>query len=157
MESLDFIGQTRQLPRQGDVFALKLKNGKWLFGRVAFSTPPISPWGDWEEGVVLIYLYDIQHDNPTPPQIFKLTSLLLPPLIVIDEPWQEGYVLPLENRGFEPGERYKRHCFRSQSVLRMCDDQGRVVTEQFEPVVDLDMYSLSGLDELVSAAIKAGR
>lgn len=90
----------------GDVFAMQLPDGRYLFGRVVRTdTNCFAP------GCILVYVFRYLSNSPTPPRRLHVEDLLIPPQTINRLGWSRGYLMTVARRPFEDGERMPVHYF----------------------------------------------
>ncbi|MFD9734496.1 immunity 26/phosphotriesterase HocA family protein, partial [Umezawaea sp. NPDC059074] len=117
---------SRKAPLAGDVFTLRVEDGRHLFGRVVETgiDEHRAPMPD----AILVYVYDVVADGPDV-DTGRLTTdaLLLPPLFINRLPWSKGYFRTVAHAEPAPGDVLERHCFEV-SAGRCVDRDGKPTT-----------------------------
>ena len=154
--NLRVLKPSRKAPRAGDVFAMQLPDGRFMFGRVV-STEAMA--GPSMPGAILIYIYRACFDSMEPDRSeFLPDRLLVPPMMTNRLPWSKGYFetvahWPLD----EPGDVLAQHCFLSASRGRYFDEAGNELRGPVEPVGDYGLHSFRTIDDAVSDALGIDR
>lgn len=97
--NLQPLKRSRAKPESGDIFAMRLQDGRYIFGRVILSDLPRGkapmPTSN------LIYIYDVPATEkvPAPMESLSRERLLIPPQFVNRLPWSKGN---FENIAHEP-------------------------------------------------------
>lgn len=120
--------------KEGDVFAMLLNDGKYVFGRVIGYDLPFgeSPFG----GSNLIYIYDVRSDNKNIDS-HRLTPnrLLLPPMFISKTLWTNGYAVKVSHADIQEKDLLKHHCFSHQrrTTTKYFDEKGNEISKRIEP------------------------
>jgi len=117
---------SRKAPLAGDVFTLRVEDGRHLFGRVVETgiDEHRAPMPD----AILVYVYDVVADGPdVDPGRLTTDALLLPPLFINRLPWSKGYFRTVAHAEPAPGDVLERHCFEV-SAGRCVDRDGKPTT-----------------------------
>lgn len=109
--NLRVLRPSRKKPKAGEVFALQLVDGRYLFGRV-ISTEAIA--GPSMGGAILIYVYRERSDQKELPERAELRPdrLLVSPIMTNQQPWTKGYFETIENLPLDGDDVLSQHCFR---------------------------------------------
>ena len=151
--NLQPLKRSRMQPKPGDVFAMLLPEGRYLFGRVILADLPRGkapmPTSN------LIYIYDVQAREKVSPPLHSLTPerLLLAPQFVNRLPWSKGY---FESVAYEPlvqSDLLRRHCFWDAVRKIYRDETGEIIAERSEPCGEWGLGSYRMMDDLVSDAL----
>ena len=148
--NLRVLKPSRKKIRPGDVFAMELPDGTYLFGRV-INASVIA--GDFS-GAILIYIYRKRSRSKQPPPPSDLTpdELLVSPIMTNRLPWSRGYFETVEYRPLEPGEVLLQHCFLSPVWGTYFDEQGNELPGPVEPVGDYALHSYRTIADEISKA-----
>jgi hypothetical protein len=152
--NLAVLKKSRREPEAGDVFAMRIDPLGWFFGRVVRTDAQTSPFADgWKAN--LIYIFRFAHTKANPPDRLKIDDLLIPPILIADEPWLMGRFVHIENRSFKEDELVTRHCFESPIFgnPKYFDDNGKELPSKLSPCGFLALTTLHGLDNEISRAI----
>jgi hypothetical protein len=148
------LKRTRKKPEVGQVFAMRLYDGRYLFGRVVFIDPNrLGPVAGY-----LVYVYKALSDTPDPPWA-ELTpgNLLIEPFFVSDRGWTRGYFMAVGQRPVGPRDRLKQHCFIKYigDPLRpvYVDEHGRRLKRPVEPCAISALVNYMVIDDMVSDAL----
>lgn len=103
----------------GDVFAMQIPDGRYLFGRVVRTDANC-----FAPGCILVYVFRYLSDAPRPPRRLYVEDLLIPPATINRLGWSRGYLMTVERRPFEDGERMPIHYFmeRRYGGIRFLDE-----------------------------------
>jgi|GEM_PF-3447231 len=149
--NLQFIKKSRL--KQGDIFAMLLGDGKYLFGRLVkynldFENSPFA-------GSNLIYIYNVRSDNKdVDTSILTPDKLLTPPLFTNTILWSKGYAVKVANENITTEKLLAQHCFYSPSRRKYYDEQGKELTAQIEPCGEwVYIVGLSYIDNKISDAL----
>lgn len=152
--NLRVLKPSRKPPQVGDVFAMQVPGGRYLFGRV------VSVSARWTiaEGAgpaILIYIYNVTGSAKGDPPLDDLRTnrLLISPAMTNRLPWSRGYFQTVVNRPLQPDDLLARHVFRSASRGTYYDEAGREVTDPVEPIGDFALHSFRTLDDQISDAL----
>lgn len=142
-------------PQDGDLFALAPPGGYLLFGRV------VSTHAQWSSGdepaeyeAVLIYVYGewSEYKEIPDPSVLAPDLLLLPPLLVEEEPWDLGLFETLATVPPGPGDLLDPHCFRTPAGTYV-DGFGHALPGPVDPVGEFQVHDARTIDDLISDAI----
>jgi hypothetical protein len=112
----------------GDIFTMRIPDGRYLFGRVVRTDAHC-----FASGCILIYIFRYLLDAPVPPPRLLVSDLLVPPATVNRLGWYRGYFMTVRRRPFEDGERFPVHYF-DDAPRRGRWGTRRLVNEDGEPV-----------------------
>lgn len=145
---------SRKAVRPGDLFAIGLPDGTFIFGRV------ISTDAKWTQAVdaapaILVYVYRLRSPAKTLPNVHDLRpdDLLVPPIMTNRLAWTRGYFETLGNIPLAPSDVLPVHSFFSPSRRRYFDDAGNELSAVHEPVGDYTLHSFRTIDDRVSDAL----
>jgi len=149
--NLRVLKPSRSRPAVGDVFAMQLPDGRYVFGRVARTDAKA---GFGPPNAVLIYVYRDRHETKAPPEASELSPdrLLISPLMVNRLPWSKGYFETVASRSLSEGDVLDQHCFRDWTG-KYFDDRGNQLPGPIEPVGDYGLHSYRTVDDQVSDAL----
>lgn len=112
----------------GDIFIMRIPDGRYLFGRVVRTDANcVAP------GCILVYVFRYLSHEPVPPPRLPVSDLLIPPATVNRLGWSRGYFMTVGRRPFEDGERFPVHYFDDEP-RRGRWGKRRFVNEDGEPV-----------------------
>jgi len=146
--NLQVLKKKRHTPKPGDVFAMRLPNMKYLFGRVVNANA--NPLG--VGGAILIYVYQMMLETMEPPSDLSADRLLLPPMMTNRLPWSRGYFAHLENRPLVDSDLLDQHCFKSSSG-KYFDEYRNPLPGPTEPVGEFGLHSYRTIDDAISKAL----
>jgi hypothetical protein len=150
--NLRVLKRSRTQPNGGDVFAMQLPDGRYLFGQVVGANLPVALAPT--EGAYLIYIYDVVAGSDAP-VLAALTPdrLLIPPLFINKMPWTKGYFQNIAHRPLTPGTLLPHHCFRDPVRNGYIDERRQPLTAPIEPCGQWALRSYRRLDDLISDAL----
>ncbi len=134
----------------GDVFALQIKRGPYLYGRVVRVDASVGPF----KLCVLIYIYRACSRDKHSVPVLRVADLLLAPILTNQLPWKHGYFETVDRRPLEDADRLPQHCFREVRGLLFDEHSNRMATP-VEPVGIWGVSSFQTIDDDVSAALGA--
>lgn len=143
------LAPSRKSRTPGDVFALQLRDGEFIFGRLISTTARVGGF----EGCHLIYIY--RTATPTKTQIPSLDphGLLVPPMATNQKPWTLGFFETVTHLPLVPArDVLSQHCFRDIRG-RFFDDQSRELPECIEPCGEFGLHSYRTIDDAISKAL----
>lgn len=116
---LRVLRRSRTKPQPGDVFAMQLLDGPYLFGQVV-----LADFYGPMPGSNLVYVYELKSETKLP-DLGMLTPdrLLIPPAFVNNQGWLNGYWETVTTRELTIADKLPTHCFR--------DFTGRFYDENF--------------------------
>lgn len=139
----------------GDIFTMRLPDGRYIFGRVVRTDA--SCFGP---GCKLVYVFRHESHDPTPPARLLVKDLLIAPATINRLGWSRGYFMTVGSRPFEDGERLPIHFFlelrRGRWGRRLyVDEDGRSVGRppRGTPVGTAGLGNYRTLDDDVSRAL----
>jgi hypothetical protein len=143
------LKRSRTLPREGDIFAYKVRGHAYGFGRVIRLGTTIGGFED----VILVYFYRaFSSDKNKVPALAK-ERLLLPPLGTDRGPWTRGYFETMVNRPLLPDDILPVHCFKDTVEGRFCDEYGRTLKAKSKLCVPYALDGYRTLDAQISIAL----
>lgn len=152
--NIQILKPSRKQVQPGDVFAVGLPDGTYLFGRV------VSTNAQWTLAVgadpaILIYLYRDRSGTKALPDrsAIRPDRLLVSPILTNRLPWSRGYFETLANVPLERDDVLLQHCFLSASRGRYYDDDGNELAGACEPVGDYALHSFRTIDDQISDAL----
>lgn len=155
--NLQILRPSRPKLRPGDIFTMRVPDGRYLFGRVILSDLPreAAPL----PGSNLIYVYDVMASEKLPPPIESLTPdrLLIPPQFTNRLAWSKGYFENVDHRPLQESDLLPRHGFWDAVRKRYCDEAGNPLSSRTEPCGDWGLVSYRYIDDLVSDAVHIPR
>lgn len=149
--NLRVLSSSRKKPKAGDVFALQLPDGRFLFGRV-ISTEAMA--GPSMGGAILIYVYRERSDEMGLPDRGELRPdrLLVSPIMTNQRPWTKGYFETIENLPLDGDDVLDQHCFRRWDGGYF-DEALNELPGPVEPVGDYGVHSFRTIDDEISDAL----
>ncbi len=152
------LKKSRKRARPGDVFALQVEEGRFLFGRVMrlearigffdFQSQTTQFWN-----CVLIYIYTAtSSDKHNTPELNK-ERLLVPPMMTNLLPWSKGYFETVEHRPLRQEDSLPVHCFWDAFCQCYYDDNGNRLPGRSEPCGVYALKSYRTIDDAVSEAL----
>ena len=104
--------RSRKLPKNGDIFSLKLSTGSFLIGRVIMTNARIRYH---ESDYLLIYLYDRLFTEKGLDSVeefpFDEKKLVVPPFFGLRQFWTMGYAVTLASKPVSESEVLPAHYF----------------------------------------------
>jgi hypothetical protein len=149
--------RSRKRLQPGDVFAVQLLDGQYIFGRVIRTD---ATWGLSPDTAtaILIYLYrQCSPDKALPERgAMQPRDLLVPPVMINRLAWSRGYFETIGHLDLEEGAVLTQHCFR-RSNGQYFDDNGQQLSRAVEPVGIHGLHSFRTVDDLISDALGFAR
>ncbi len=148
--NLQVMRPGRKKPVNGDIFAVQLRDGRFLFGRVVRADLPRdrAPM----PGSYLVYVYDFLSESKAPPARLTPDRLLIPPTFTNRLPWTKGYFETIDNRAISRADLVAKHCFRRWTGDYV-DEDGSKLPAPIEPCGEWGLTSYRMLDDLISDAV----
>lgn len=150
MTNLQTLRPSRKKVRPGDIFAMLLPDGLYLFGRV------IRDDAKWARGedvnpALLIYVYRFRSQKKDTPPALELKSdrLLISPVMINRLPWSRGYFETIDNLQLGDEDILPVHCFLSANG-KYYDEYSNLLPGPVEPVGDYGLASYRVVDDEVS-------
>lgn len=149
--NLQVLRPSRKKPKPGDVFAMQLADGRYVFGRVV-STEAYA--GPAMPGAILIYIYRTRSDTKEVPPAEEMRSdlLLVSPIMTNKLPWSKGYFETLANVPLSEDDVLDQHCFLAWTG-RYYDEKLNELPGPREPVGGYGLASFRTVDDEVSDAL----
>lgn len=135
-------------PREGDVFAYRLKGHPFMYGRVIRV-------GIHQESfpAVLVYIYKTQSNDIATPTELSKNNLLLPPMLIDPACWAKGYIRTIDNKPITENDKFKQHCFRDVLFDKYVDEYGKEISKRLEPCGIYGVAPYTGFDNKISRAL----
>ncbi|WP_405563324.1 immunity 26/phosphotriesterase HocA family protein [Streptomyces phaeochromogenes] len=139
----------------GDVFALRLEDSAYRFGRIV-KIGENGPRGRFPGGI-LAYLYDVPAEAPAPdPGVLTPDRLLMPPFFTMNWAWDKGYFRTVAHEDLDPTHLLKRHCFYDASIDGYVDENDDVLPRRVEPCGWFALTNFEHFQHEVDEAIAGG-
>jgi len=154
--NLRILHPSRKAVHAGDVFAMQVPDGRFLFGRV-ISTEAV--WNNVGAGhpAILIYIYRHVSQDAAPVlpdrKVLSPGNLLVPPKFINRLPWSRGYFQTIASLPLAQGDVLPVHCFYSSVFRRYYGDGGRELPGRVEPCGTWALSSYRTVDDDVSRAL----
>jgi hypothetical protein len=152
LTNLQLIKRSRHVPASGDVFAMLLPKGTYLFGRVVLAE------GLQGKGPMpcanLVYIYAPQFTEKDP-DLERLTShhLLIPPVWTNRLGWIKGIFQTVENHPLREHDLLRQHCFLDSFRGIYLDERGRKLPFRVDPCGEWGLVSYRWIDDHISDAL----
>lgn len=142
---------SRKKLRLGDVFAMGIPDGEFMFGRVISDKADI---GFKTFNSYVLYVYSVRSLVKELPERRELRPdrLLIPPVIVSRLGWSRGYMETIANLPLDDEDVPKTLCFRKYDDVYV-DEVGRVLSGPVEPVGSYGLGNYLTMDDKISAAL----
>lgn len=144
---------SRRKPQAGDIFAMRLPDGTYIFGRVMgadltdFDEAPMP-------GSYLIYVYRHRTDRPQPDRAELVpNSLLLPPVFINKMPWIKGYFETVGHDDLTSSDHVSQYCFWDAGRGVFVDERHKQLPREVQPCGDWALSSYRWLDDQISDAL----
>jgi hypothetical protein len=153
--NLRILGRSRKAPQVGDLFAMQIPDGRYLFGRVILFEPPreTAPGPN----CTLIYIYSTLEKVCVPDySLMTPERLLLAPLWTNRKGWSVGVFKTVDHLPLKPSDLLAQHCFldpTSWHGVRYLDEQGRTLPRRYDPCGSWGLGSYLFVDDEVSRAL----
>lgn len=151
--NLRVLKPSRKKPAAGDIFAMQLPDGSYLFGRVIgadlkdYNRAPMP-------GSYLIYVYNVRSSEKDPDLNALLPDrLLLPPVFINRMPWTKGYFEDVGHEDLSPRLLLRQYCFWDAARSRYVDEQLNPLPRERQPCGDWGLSSYRWLDDQISDAL----
>ncbi len=150
MTNLRKLKSSSRRPESGDVFAMLLPDGLYLFGRVISTRAEIGPM----EGVLLLYIYQHRADESALPlrEELRPDRLLLSPILTNSKGWREGVFETIGNIPLDESDVLDQHSFRRWNG-KYVDELSNPLPGPVEPVGDFGLASFRTIDDEISDAL----
>lgn len=151
--NLVFIRKSRPRLQAGDVFAFKIVEGPYRFGRVILVDVADAPM----PGSNLVYIYAATSSDLSAPPMKDMTPdrLLTAPIWTNKQGWLRGYFVNVARTELSADDELPRYCFLDVvlSRRRYVDLHGQPIAERLEPCGKWGLHSHLGVDDIVSKAL----
>ena len=153
--NLRVLKPSRKRVKAGDLFAMQIPDGRFLFGRVITTEARIGPMDE----VILLYIYKQRFSSKEPPDrdAFSREALLIPPQLTNRLGWTKGVFETVYHWPLEPHEVLEIHCFYDPLRNKYFNERRE---ELREPVGAVGFYGLGSfrtIDDAISDALGIGR
>lgn len=150
--NLQVLKRSRKDPVPGDIFAYKLLDFDYGFGRVIRTDASMSPW----EGLLLIYIYDAFSESLDDIPELDRRELILPPKLLLDKgPWTRGLFQTIEHRPLRKKDVLRTHCFRDDVFEQYVNEYGQPLKRKSNPCGIHAVGSHYTIDAQISIALGA--
>lgn len=145
------IASSRKRARVGDVFAMLMPDGQYIFGRVIAVDADPGVGADFP----VVYIYKSRSSEPSVPHPadMRLSNLLVPPMIVNMLGWSRGYLSTIGNVPLGHDDVPPRLCFFDPMREEYVDQRGEPLESMVEPVGMFGVGNYSVLDDEISKAL----
>ena len=150
MGNLKVLRRTRKPICAGDIFAMQVEEGHYLFGRVIRTDAMLMDIKD----CILIYIFRaVSRDKHVIPALDK-DNLLVAPILTGPYMWTKGYFETVEHRSLTSHDVLPQHCFHSirWGASYMDADNNRL-PGRTEPCGSYAITLSQGIDRAVSRAL----
>ena len=148
--NMERLKRSRKPIQVGDVFAYKMKDRPYGFGRVIRDEILMGNFTD----VIMIYIYDAFSDYINSVPNLDKKRLLLPPILTSQRPWTTGYFVTVGNKPLLATDVLSTHCFKDlASKFPYCDEYRQPLSNHVEPC---GLYALDNhvtIDAQISTAL----
>jgi Immunity protein 26 len=146
------LKKSRVSPKVGDVFAMKMSGGDYVFGLVVQANVPSGPAP--MPGANMIYIFK-DRSVSLHPELDRLRPerLLLAPIWTNALGWSRGYFQTVSKVEVTKARLLPKHCFYLAFGNRYLDEHGETVAERTEPCGEWSLVSYRWIDDHVSDAL----
>ena len=151
MTNLHVLKRSNKKPQSGDIFAMQIPDGRYLFGRVIESnlSGDLAPMPTSN----LVYVYRVFSDTKSVPlEELTTANLLIPPKFVNRKLWTLGYAETVAHAPVHTEDRLAQHSFLNIGVGYV-DEFGRPLSSKIEPCGVWAMGNHRTLDDEISQAL----
>ncbi|HEX5017418.1 MAG TPA: Imm26 family immunity protein, partial [Actinomycetes bacterium] len=144
--NLRVLKRSRTQPHSGDVFAMQLPDGTYLFGRVIRDNVagPVP-------GATLIYIYSVQSSTIRADlSQLGVDKLLIPPTFPNRMPWTRGYFVNVASAPLRGEDCLPKHCFWTGKGGSFVDEWGDRLEREVPPTGFFGLTSYRMVDDLIS-------
>ena len=143
------LSPSRKRRRAGDIFALQVRDGEYLFGRLVSTEARVGGFPNCH----LIYIYKtVSSDKKNIPEL-KVSDILLPPIAINQKPWTLGYFECVGYRPLQKSDLLDRHCFFDGN--KYFDERGEEIPRPHsEPISEDALHSYRSFDDVLSIALE---
>lgn len=142
---------SRKPPTPGDVFAMQIPAGHYLFGRVMLAGVawPQAP----TPGAHLLYIYRIQlRSAEVEASSLTRRDLLIPPVWTNSQGWTRGLFVTLGNTPLHDSDWLEAHAFRDV-VKGIVNIEGKATESAAELIGEWGLVSYRWIDDRISEAL----
>lgn len=150
--NLQRLKASRKKPERGDIFAMRLPDEAYIFGRVigAQLRPPHAPM----PSAYLIYIYDSRSETATPDFAeLRPDRLLIAPTFINQMPWSKGYFQNIAHEAIHSADLLPQHCFWNIARRRYVDENQTPLAGETQPCGVWGLASYLLVDDLISDAL----
>jgi hypothetical protein len=145
------IAPAQSEPLPGEVFALQITTGKFLFGQVLLANPQREHAPT--PSANLVYIFATQHDSANLDNVSLLaTDLLIPPLWTNSLGWKRGYFKRVAILRRTDLSVLTQHCFKRHDGTYV-DEVGEKLFKKVDPCGIWGLVSYRWIDDHVSDAL----
>lgn len=150
--NLRVLRRSRKQPEIGDLFAMQVPDGRYLFGRVI--DVDLAGERSPTPNSHLLYIYNVlQHDKTIDFDKLTRDQLLLPPVHTNRLGWARGYFETIAHRSLRPSDVLEQHCFWDVITESYVDRKGRPLANPGGRCGTWGLISYLGIDDEVSDAL----
>lgn len=145
--NLQVIRRNRHKPAPGDIFAMKLASGRFLFGRIIAVERPVY-------GGDLVYIYS--HQSPAmevESSVLTLDSLLIPPSYMNRLGFTRGFQVFVRNEPLTDADVFHPNCFFDTVRQRYVDENRKEIPKPERDVSILGVGNYRLMDDEISEAL----
>jgi len=153
--NLRVLKPSRKRVKAGDLFAMQIPDGRFLFGRVITTEARIGPM----EEVILLYIYAKPSPSKEPPdrEVLSPDGLLVPPMLTNRLAWTRGVFENVAHWPLTPRDVLPAHCFWDYLRQRYYSEKGEELGEPSGPRGEYVLKSFRTIDDAISDALGIGR
>jgi hypothetical protein len=149
LNMLQIAQGSRKLPRPGDIFVFQMRVDRlFRFGRVIRTDVKVK-----SITANLLYIYGRTSTTKLPVPGLFTNELLLPPLLINNTGWREGFFETVEHQRLEPRDVLSVHCFFEPIYRQFVDADENQLPQRYEPCGLHAVGGYGGVDWDVSKAL----
>lgn len=149
MTILQVLKPSRKKLLEGDIFALRILDGPYMFGRVIRVA---ENGGPMRVGFLLIYIYKATSDDKHVIPVLCREDLLIPPQPVNRLPWSRGYFEVVAHCPLTENDVLPVHCFKRYRK-GFVDEYGDPLPDRVEPCGIYGLSSYRTIDDDICRAL----
>lgn len=136
--------KSSKYPQEGDVFILQPQKNLFYFGKVIRIN--LKSTDSLIKGMALIYIYDSFSSEKVVPKHFDEKELLIPPIIVNNQPWNRGYFETVDSISVSEREKNLEFGFWDLLTQEYVDIQGKKIKNKpkYCGIYGLGSYGIVG-------------
>lgn len=140
--------KSRKKPRPGDIFVVQMPDRLFRYGRVIRVDANVGGLP-----AMLVYIFRASSPTKLPVPALRKEELLVPPLLINNTGWRDGYFETVEHRLLKADDVLPVHCFYDDPFKRYVDADGNALAQRYQPCGFYGLGGYGSVDLKVSKAL----